>query len=325
MAMCMIVGLHYFSNAKANEVLDCHTNNYYLYHILESLCICGVNIFVLITGYFSIKQDSIKLQKIVSLLIDVAFWGVLGYCLSILVGGNELDIKEIVKVSFPILFNNRWFVKAYIILLLFAPFINKLLTLLSKKSYKYLLLITIVLFCIWPSFLPYPPIDDYGYGFVHFIFLYILAGYISRFVEIKRWSCNKLLLFFTLDLIIISFSSLYLNMTWAYNYVFVIIGAIALFLLFLRIRIKSKFINVLASCSFGVFLIHTSHFFGPLIYGRVFRVSESLSYSPLLLFLNFIVCIPFFYLFSFVLEYAKKKMFSYSIDVYLRKIRDIHI
>ena len=324
-AMCMIVGLHYFGMGDANKVLLKGTENYYLYHILESFCICGVNIFVLITGYFSISQDSIKLRKIVRLLVDVAFWGICGYCLAVLVSWKGFDGKEVIKVAFPILFNNRWFVKAYIILLLFAPFINKILNLLSKRTYIILLLILSCLFCIWPSFLPFPPIDDFGYGFVHFVYLYIIAGYISKFIDINLWRNSQIVFVFSLMLLGVILSSFFLKMAWAYNYLFVVIEAIALFVLFLKMRIKSRYINVLASCAFGVFLIHTSDFFSPLVFERLFRVSESMSYSPLLLFMNFIICILVFYLFCFVLEYLKKCFFNFTVDDYLKRIRDIYV
>lgn len=324
-AMCMIVGLHYFGMGDANRVLVNGTENYYLYHILESLCICGVDIFVLITGYFSISHDSIKMRKIVSLLVDVAFWGICGYCLAVLVGWKGVEFKETIKVALPILFNNRWFVKAYIILLLFAPFINMTFNLISKKSYNYLLLIFTCLFCIWPSFLPYPPVNVFGYGFMHFVFLYLIAGYISKFIDVTLLSSSKLVFAFLLMLLLVILSSFFMNMAWAYNYLFVVLLAIALFILFLKMSIKSRCINVLASCAFGVFLIHTSDFFGPLVYEKFFKVSESLYYSPLMLLLNFFVCIPVFYLFCFILEYTKKWLFGFSVDVVLRKIKDIYI
>ena len=119
-AMMMIIGLHYF-NADMGGVIDnvsIGTTNYYLTYLFESIFMVGVNVFVLISGYFMIKKDTINIRKCV----------------------DKFSIKNLIKVSLPILAGSRWFVKTYIILVILSPFINKSLRNLRENQYKALIL-----------------------------------------------------------------------------------------------------------------------------------------------------------------------------------------
>ena len=73
----MIIILHYF-NADMGGVLG-HTIpgsiNYYSSHLLESMSIVAVNVFVLITGYFSYKKEQVKVSKAINLVVIMIFWG----------------------------------------------------------------------------------------------------------------------------------------------------------------------------------------------------------------------------------------------------------
>jgi len=319
LAMCMIIGLHY--NGGVSSPLPKLGVSDVVYHLTESCCIFGVNLFVLITGYFSIRSNQIKLGKICKLLFEVVFWGTVGYILSLILKWNHIDFKEYIKIIVPYLWGGRWFVKAYIILLLFIPFINKCLHAISKRTYQVLLLIFFLLFCLWPSFLPSPPIDDFGYGFVHFIFLYLLAAYIRLYQ--KMLPRGYALMVFIMCVLVLTLASLYLpGPWWAYNHFFVVIGALSLFVFFLQLKIRqSSIINTLAACAFGVFLIHTDGFFAELIYHRVFHINEVMQSGIVWrMLLNFILCVSFFYLFGFCLEYLRKMLFEKAIDRMLSKI-----
>ena len=323
-AMCMIIDVHYFGNCNAATLAVPGTGNWIVFQVLESLGICGVNLFVLITGFFSVNQYEIKIRKMVNLLVDIAFWGGVGYLLSMIVGWKGFDAKSLIKTVFPILFGGRWFVKAYLILSCLIPFINLVIHSITKKSFQKLLLILFLLFSVWPSFLPNPPVDDYGYGFVHFIVLYLIAAYIRLYLNVypPKWTC--LLGFVCATAMVIVCSMMGVGYAWAYNFVLVIAGAASLFLWFIQLDIRSKAINVLASCAFGVFLIHTDGFFSELIYHRLFHDLELVHGNAILFLLSCIGSLPFFYLFGFLLESIKKKLFAVSIDQWLYQIAPIN-
>ncbi len=311
-AMNMIIGLHYFGYCQANSFLTSGIN-YHFYHLMESVCICGVNVFVMITGFFSVRQNNLKINKILSLLIDVIIWGTIGYLFMITIGQENPSIKDYIKIIIPYLWGGRWFVSSYIILLLLIPYLNKCILSINRQSHEILIFILVLLFSLWPSFLPGPPIDNFGYGFTHFILLYVISTYIRLYVS-SLPSKKICIILFIVSTVIVYFSSIMgIGCAYAYNYIFVIIQAISIILYFSQIHFQSSKINILASCAFGVFLIHTDGFFSK-IYDVVFKAHEAISGNIWMLTISFLCCLPLFYLFSFVLEYVKKRTF----DQYVR-------
>jgi surface polysaccharide O-acyltransferase-like enzyme len=92
-----------------------NTFDYYLDHIIESFSIIAVDVFVIITGYFSYRKSYIRVSKIVNLFLVMLFWGLILAAISLLWLYprviNLRTIKEIINASFF-----QWFVIIYIIL-----------------------------------------------------------------------------------------------------------------------------------------------------------------------------------------------------------------
>lgn len=320
LAMLMIIGLHYWG-AGVSTIAE-NNSNRLIYNLSESICICGVNLFVIITSWFSVEQNKINFEKIVKLLIEVAFWGIVSLFLGYLMGWQTIDITMMVKVTIPYFWKSRWFVEAYVILIMLIPFINAGLRTINKSQHGFLLAITFSLFILWPSFLPNPPIDDFGYGFVHFISLYILVSYIKRFLN-RLPSKLICLIFFCASVVLVFWQSWYNIATcWMYNNIFVVLEAVFLFLFFVQLNVKSQSINTLASVSFGVFLIHSDRlFFGKLIYENIFHADFYAQGPMIKLIINFILCLPIFYFGCFMLESIRIIFFKYTIYRMLKNIR----
>ena len=87
----------------------------------------GVNLFVLISGYFMINQ-SLKLKKLFMLWLQIFIYSagimLIMTCLKIY---NPTGIFDVLKYFLPISYNIYWFATAYIGMYLFTPFINSLL------------------------------------------------------------------------------------------------------------------------------------------------------------------------------------------------------
>lgn len=320
LAMLMIIDVHYFASCDAAIHTIRFSGNWYVHQIVQSFGICGVNIFILITGFFSLQQREVKFRKMIDLLVDVAFFGGFGFLLCILVGWKSFDGKALIKTMFPILFGTRWFVKAYLVLLCLIPFLNLVLNSIRKSSYQKLLILLTLLFSVWPSFLPHPPIDDYGYGFFHFVYLYCVAGYIRLHVEKypHKWLC--LACFFLSAVLVCAFSMHGHGYAWAYDFVFVVTEAVSLFLFFAQLKLQAVWINRLASCAFGVFLIHTDGFFSVLIYDKLLHCSDLVTGNPWMFLLSALVSLPLFYLIGFALESLKKALFSVSVSPLLDRV-----
>ena len=311
LAMLMIVTLHFFSG---NRLPPRNTPNETVYFCYESLAICGVDLFVLLTGYFSVREDRIKLRKIVDLLIDVAFWCFIGFMLNVATGDRPFSLKELIRDMFPIIFGGRWFVKAYILLMLLVPFINRVSLTIDKKSFRTLLCIQLLLFSIWPSFLPNPPFDDYGYSFIHFITIYMIAAYMRLYVDRypAKWLC--ICGYLASFAIVLLTKVMNWGYEWAYNYPFVIAEALFLFMYFKQISLKSSLTNRLASCAFGVYLIHTNSYFSSIGYDFLFHGSTAANGPVWLFVITVPACSLFFYFFGFVLESTRKLLFQFTVD-----------
>ena len=322
LAMLFVIGLHFWGFNEAGVYFSENNSiNENIYILSESFMICGVNLFVLISGWFLTATTKIKVRKIINLFLEVAIWGAIGFVLSIIFFDKVFNIKELIKTMFPVITGGRWFVKAYIIYIVFLPFINLAVNRMNKKSHKLLLIIMLFFFSIWPSFIPIPPVlDDYGYGFTHFILLYILISYIKLHVENYPSKLMCLSGYILSSLIVAKSYKLGIGMAWGYNYFFVILAAIFLFLLFIQFDFYNKWVNLLASCAFGVFLIHTDGFFSRLIYGGVFNAVNALSYNIIHLVLVLFICLPVFYLFATVLELIRKKICELTIDKVMNHI-----
>lgn len=314
LAMLMVIGVHFY--AYETEVDRC------FYEITESFCIGGVNIFVMISAWFMTGRKSINIRKIVNLLIEVAFWGIIGFSLMVVFNMDDFSVKGLIKVIAPYFWGNRWFVEAYAIYFVFLPYLNLIVETISKRLHAALLGIMFCLFCIWPTFLPNPPIDDYGYGFLHFIFLFMLVSYIKLYTAgrmPKKWICAVGYIVFSL--ISAAESHAGMAVSWAYNNVVVVAAALCLFMVFIQMSFNCRTINILASAAFGVFLIHTDGFFSEIIYGQLFRVQEVINGNIVKLMFSFFLCLPVFYILGWILEMLRKIMFQFTVDKLLNRIK----
>lgn len=319
-AMMMIIALHQNGSANALTQLPAGQANFYIANAVESLSICSVNCFVLLSGYFMIKKNAAPVKKCVHLMVDIAFWGGVGCLLNLLVFGERATFKELIVAMIPLIKGNRWFVRDFIILMLLSPFLNNCLTRLSKRNYRLLIAVVLTFFSLWPSFFPNPPIDDYGFSCVHFVQLYVIAGYLRLHWETNAKPRTYILCFFGSS-VVIFISAIYGNgYAYAYNYIFTIISSVCLFMIFKGFRLQIPAINFLASGAFDVFLIHTTPFFADLIYVRLFHVDTSLYGAALPYLIGLLVCPPIFYLFSSALATAKSWLFSKTVDPLIERL-----
>ena len=67
----------------------------------------GVNIFVLISGYFLINAEKIKIKKILKLWGQIIFYSLLIYAIFTIFGLNKFEMRIFIKNLFPII-NERW-------------------------------------------------------------------------------------------------------------------------------------------------------------------------------------------------------------------------
>lgn len=262
--MLLIIWGHLTNQYSVNEPILGIT--YLETHLIKSFTIVAVNVFILISGYFSI---SFKLPRILKLGQLTWFYSVTLLILTISCGWHSINYYDITFFA-PIFSKKYWFITIYIILYILSPCLNKLALSISKNHFKSILLIGFFIIYVWHtlSFILNfnRPIDDAGYGIPNFIYLYLLGRYIKLYSNMYTIKQNFLLLYFIIGMLLFTFQLTYsiilgfsFTALFSYNTIFVFLGSVTLFLFFTKLNIGyNSFINKWAKYCLAVYVIHTN-------------------------------------------------------------------
>ena len=170
--------------------------------LVDVLCMygkIGVNLFVLITGYFGIKER-FNLKKILKIECETLFASYLLYIVStILVFVNAVQIDEIelfkqgIRCAFPTIFGSYWYSAAFIILCFLKPFLNKLINALDQTQLRGFIIVLLIIWCVIPTLTLQ---INSGYGWNNYLWMpipYIIGGYIRQYQESFAIQKNKLI------------------------------------------------------------------------------------------------------------------------------------
>lgn len=223
----------------------------------------GINCFVLITGYFMCKS-SVTARKVIKLLAEIIFYKIVINTIFCFIGYQEFSTHVLLQFI-PLRWISTSFTDAFIVLMLFIPFINILLHNLTEKQHIKILLLSSYVYIFMGTL---KNIFGVIINYVSwFIVLYFFASYIRLYPK-KIFTNTKLWGILTLVSIILSSLSVVLcAFLGKYPYLFVTDSNTFLafatgfnaFMFFKNVRIPyNKFINTMASTCFGVLLIHAN-------------------------------------------------------------------
>lgn len=229
--------------------------------LFGAMAVYGVNIFVMISGWFGIHA---KPKGLANLLFEVLFllWGI--YAVFLLTGNATFNMHDI-KVCLA-LTDEYWFVMAYVGLYIFSPVLNAFVEKASKRELQLLLVGFYVFQCYycWAS----GTLDYFsGYSITFFFGLYLTARYF-RLYPVRILSRHGGLVYVASLAVVttVSVVALVLVGNWArmlrYDNPLVIVGAIGLLNAFSHLRLHSRLVNSLATACFAVYIIH----FDPLVF-----------------------------------------------------------
>lgn len=263
--MLLLMGVHAnyvaLGTPNASDIIENPTNAFFRI-LTENICIVGVNVFVLISGWFGIRY---KAKGLCNLLFQCLFFSIAVYIIYFITGRVEFNRINIMS-SFLLYKNAYWFVWAYLILYVIAPMLNTFIEYSDRKTFKRTLIMywtiemTVYLFTSCGYF-------NSGYSPLHFIGLYLLSRYYNLYVKnYNKWIClatyalcvicNTLICFLPTMLFGKENSTLS-SISVAYTGPFNIIGALSLLLFFTRLKIKSKIINWISISCLTVYIIHS--------------------------------------------------------------------
>ncbi len=313
-SMLMIVMLHILGVGGILAGTAPGSGSYNSAWVLESLCMCAVNCFGLVSGYV-VSTGRYRGGRLFSLWLRVVAEGLLVTALFAFFGTAPVEKSSWISSLLPVTKNVYWYFTAYFALFFFIPYINKMIASLSKVAFRSLATGIVMVFCFAGNTFGTDIFFVHGgYSFLWLLCLYILGAYM-RTIPINQkihwaWFAAAFVAFSVLAFIgktILEKESL-LN----YNSPFILFSAAALLLLFRRIKVKGKFkirtIGMLTRTSFGVYIIHTN----PLVWNRILAGSfAGLAQLPIPLMIgSVILAAAVIYALGTVLDWCVEKFFK---------------
>lgn len=177
-AMFMVLGLHANYIAFGNpthESFSASPLTTIPRIILEAMCICAVNVFVMISGWFGIRAT---LKGFCNFLFQVVYFYALTFVIMWALGIIPFSPTALLKIL--LLRQSGWFISSYAIMYVLSPALNTFLDKTDKKTISLVLLSFFALEFYW-GFVDGRPDFNKGYSAMSFCGLYLLAGYIKHY------------------------------------------------------------------------------------------------------------------------------------------------
>ena len=265
-AMLFIVIWHISIHAQKGELAS---HNYIL-----ALTITGVNLFVLISGYFGIK---LNWKNLLTLIGTVAFYNLASIIFKWQITGTTPLLGEIAGCFPPICNTRWWFINCYFMLMLLSPIINIALEKATDKQYKYTLGILLFTSCI-SGFCFKNLINITGYNTFQFITIYVLGNAIQKFHLQSRLSTRQFACTYILSTLCIFTLSFFASRTSNYNNPLIVISALSLFCIFAKLKFESKAVNYTATFMLSVYLLQDSST-GSIIYKHLYHSGQEMNFQ----------------------------------------------
>lgn len=262
----------------------------------------GVDIFVFISGYFLCQTKHFKVEKVVRLVLETCFYAIIVVILGTKYCSMNTDQALFVLFSIP---SGLWpFISFYLLMYISSPFINKMIENISLS--QHFLLSSIFTFCwvLIPSFTPYAFHSEYDLGW--FIYIYLMASLIYRLEKVYNLQSKKYLIVGVCCIVLIALSEvildfneplrLYFNNNAEHfrelNSILVMLCTISLFLGFKSLKpFSSKLVNMYASTSLGILLLHDNWFMQVYGWKNIFHTTDFIDRSSILLVMHATLCV----------------------------------
>lgn len=268
-AMLMIIGHHLALYGAPCDNPSYISPNILLCQFIQGGGKLGDNIFILITGYFSITTDKVNYLKIYRLWKQMVFFMLVDYFIAAAAGYTSFSFLSFLSCLFPMMTGQYGFVTGYVTLLLFVPYLNRLLQSLSFREYGVFLISYFLVYGLLPS-LGFAWVVGFS-NIIWFVFIYSMGAlfklYGSKFCRsAKQYGLHALFwLFLTvsavliIDLVNTCFPPLWFDLTQFYNLysLNIILLSADLFLFFAKKPpFQNKTINWLSSSTLAIYLFH---------------------------------------------------------------------
>jgi surface polysaccharide O-acyltransferase-like enzyme len=246
----------------------------------QSLGEWGVDVFVLITGYYLSNNLSVSklIKRTVKFYVQVWTTSILCLLAVVVLFRSAVGIKDVITGCLPIGYHIWWFASTYFVLLLMSPFINVLVWNISKKRHAEMIVLMVIFWSILCTI--FPKIRYEHSDLLDLVMLYVIASYIRRYMAVGctvKWiraACVCLLFIMMgcsmLTQMLSSKFPLFLGRQMYFvdkNSPLTIAAAIATLLVALSMSPRhSAVINRISSASFGIYLFTDHPLISPILW-----------------------------------------------------------
>lgn len=215
-------------------------------NILDSICNMSSSCLMLISGWFGIKSSLEHFIHIEGMLL---FWNVFAL-ISNIASGTEIGRQALLACFLPLQAQKNWFITGYIVIFIFASYIEKMIEALPKKEFQKLLCLLLLIFSVLPTLFYFDITNTGGKGIAHLFVMYLLGRYMRKYINHQRFYDTKIIIT-VLGIIIVLTSVLnmgaeVINMRFWFCRdcsVFMILGAVCMLLLFSKFTFSNRLIN----------------------------------------------------------------------------------
>lgn len=334
LAMLMIVAHHcciygVFNYWHNNTTLCCNINNI-LVGIIFIGGKLGVDIFVLITGYFMITSKC-KTTKVVRLYLKTLIYSLLLLICAYIYGEHQVPLKILNSSLFPFGGNAYWFITTYLMLYILIPYLNKFILTTKKSMLNSLMIVTTLFWCIIPTFTP----ANYCFSnLVWFIYLYFVGASIRQntFASVfNNKQLFKILFILSCSILTIYIFIICLNKQidlWnttklaRMQTIFILSISIAIFHYFKDLSVScNKLINYISPSVLGIYLFHDNNIVRPFLWHRIFHPYVFM--DKYYMVCNLLIIVITVFVCSIIIDKIIMFLFTKPIDMFVDLIQKI--
>ena len=309
-AMLFIVIWHISLHAQKGEQ---PSHNY-----IAAITTTGVNLFVLISGYFGIK---LKWKSLLNILSIVVFYYSVQLIADVLVFGSTPSVGHFINIIVPISRSPWWFMTCYIVLMLISPGLNIVKNNATDKQYKLIVTTLIFLSCISGFIFTNSLINPNGFNLFHFITLYFIGDAIKRFDIARNFKTYQLWTIYIISTIALFVSLKIISGNTQYNNPFLMIAAISFFCIFTKTKLNNKKINNIARYMLPLYLLQESPL-GFKIYKILYSKGGELNFTGWEYYHLLAIYIIALLTLAFILETTRQVLFNRLINKTSNKLKE---
>ncbi len=221
----------------------------------SSIC---VNVFVLISGWFGIKA---RISRITEFIFQSYFICFIVYFV-LLATGKTSPMSFGGWINF-LVFDDLWFVKAFLILYLLAPMMNTFIDGITHKQFLYFLF-SFLIIQFFHGFVTQATWFDKGMSPLTLMSLYMIGRYMrlypKNFTTLNKWMDMAIY-------VVVSFVGALCTFVgvkhgaegyrfFSYASPTIIIGSVFFFLFFTKISFRNRLVNWIAASAFAVYVLN---------------------------------------------------------------------